>query len=75
MRLIRSLLTVYNCLFVGVEVYQFPEDCVFDELREHFENEPFFAKCLTSEEQAYNERTKTYTLEFSTKGVFIVSSG
>ena len=63
-------------MFLEIEVYEWPDDCVQSELTTHFHEEPYKAQCLTDDDAAWNNETQTFILEFLTAGFlyrFVIS--
>ena len=48
-------------------MYEFPDDCVFEELQQHFET-----CCQTAEGDAWNDANKSFVLEFFVQGTILV---
>ena len=62
-------LTASDCYYLPeIEVYKFPEDCVYEEILSHFEDVPYRASCVSSDQCVWNEISKTFVLEFNTEG-------
>lgn len=61
----QSIETLY---VAEIEVYEYPDDCVVDELIDHFSDKPYLASSTTPHHQMQDEDTGNFVMEFPAAG-------